>query len=427
MTAEHLTKIVNGALTGIASEKFNLDHLRFVIYALASFKDKLKADDLTKIVNGALKGIADEKFNLKYPHVIYALASFKDKLTDEYLTKIVNAALTGIASEKFNLDHLPFVIEALDTLIEESNLKSTEIYFNKLLISVLTKYSNHINDESLNDHLSKILSKLESIIVERQGSQEEVLKTRLQILLKNTLAQQTTERKISLALITINDIAENFNLPKIDSKKQIYGAWTVTIPNGAGSINFIIISTDDNVYCLTNKKLNEKFKESVDIFNKTLNEKFKESVDIFNKTLNDTFNKMLNDYKTLLKFYLKGDLDLETSFNIIEKIDAISEQNIKTTQEIETFIQNNPGMKEEINTLARKYFGEDKTYNLTLQDIQSVLRVILDDLKTGYNNAFDILIEAFIQNTYNSRVESIEEINSKKALMPAKCISSYFV
>ena len=325
-------------------------------------------------------------------------------MTDEYLTKIVNAALTGIASEKFNLDHLPFVIEALDTLIKESNLKSTEIYFNKLLISVLTKYSNHINDESLNDHLSKILSKLESIIVERQGSQEEVLKTRLQILLKNTLAQQTTERKISLALITINDIAENFNLPKIDSKKQIYGAWKVTIPNGAGSINFIIISTDDNVYCLTNKKLNEKFKEPVDTFN---------------TTLNDTFNKMLNDYKTLLKFYLKGDLDLETSFNIIEEIDAISEQNIKTTQEIETFIQNNPGMKEEINTLARKYFGEDKTYNLTLNDIQSVLRVILDDLKTGYNNAFDILIENFIQNTYNLRIESKKEINSKKALMPS--------
>ena len=136
---------------------------------------------------------------------------------------------------------------------------------------------------------------------------------------------------------------------------------------------------------------------------------------------------MLNDYKTLLKFYLKGDLDLETSFNIIEEIEAILEQNIKTTEEIETFIQDNPGMTEEINTLARKYFGEDKTYNLTLNDIQSVLRVILDDLKTGYNNAFDILIEAFIQNTYNSRVESIEEINSKKALMPAKCISSYFV
>ena len=44
------------------------------------------------------------------------------------------------------------------------------------------------------------MSKFDSIIVDRQGSQEEVLETRLQILLKNTLVQQTTERKISLLL-----------------------------------------------------------------------------------------------------------------------------------------------------------------------------------------------------------------------------------
>ena len=146
MTQEQKTKYLNDIQSYAASD---LEALIKELSLKPEFNNDLKA-----IVDGVCLRIADEKFDLHYLHcVIYALASFKDKLTDEYLTKIVNAALTGIADEKFNLNYLDNVIEALERLPQQlHNRLKIEISVTHLSVSVTEeKEQKRLPDSNLTD------------------------------------------------------------------------------------------------------------------------------------------------------------------------------------------------------------------------------------------------------------------------------------
>ena len=315
-------------------------------------------------------------FLKKIDQLIEAFALIQDKLSIENVDKIVEVVYKKISNPHFDSFYVVPSINAFAVM----KGKLSFLHLIKLLVSVINKYQE-----------VSAINVIQSMIREKNEQKEE---SKLQILSEAALDELTKSRfekssSRAMKAVTKNDLFKDLGLPSESNDKTIDGAWKIILKCKNQETSFIIIISEDSLYCLQNKKL-EKLEFKKKLFNESEVEK---------SGSNDTPTKRLDDYKKLLKFYIKKkDLNLAKDFNRIDDITNLKEEDIKTYKEIEAFIKEYPKEYNEILTILNKYSSAYGSLYLELNEIQSILKLSLENLNSELRTVLDIYIEMAIRD-----------------------------